>query len=619
MELGQRLSVRQRHTLILLVVTLGFIITGGLSHYSSQSLHTLHELANQLETLSEHLLELRKSEKDFLARKDERYVEDFQTRFQETMALSASFESELNDNVGAVAEEFQAVGAELNQYQQAFTSLASYQKTIGLDHKSGLYGGLRSSIHQVEETITNQPLLLADMLMLRRHEKDFMLRRDAKYISRFSEGVAIMKRNIPVALKAEIIPKLETYETQFMKLYEAEKKIGLSYKDGLHGSLRDSAHRLEGLFSTVKADLKVAIHDKTELVTLMLYGTLLGLAVITVLCVLFVSKSISISLNKLIRYVVSLINDDALEHRLLSKDNELDILETAFNSLNQKLSNAITEIKSSANNITDVATEMSVMTEQVNQSTAQQHQKVEQSATAMEEMSMAIQEVAKNAQGTANFVGNVNDKLNETTEISGLAQEAIRTLQEEVQNSVSAIGKLEEASGDIETLLDSIQDIADQTNMLALNAAIEAARAGNHGRGFAVVADEVRTLSARTHEATEEVRNTLRQFKQVIAHVVESVELSNEKGAKGQHQADLAIQMMREMTQKVAEISMMNIQIATSVEEQTAAANELNSYIHDIFESSKVLKEHSEQTSEATVRLSEVVKDINTSASAFAV
>jgi methyl-accepting chemotaxis protein len=105
----------------------------------------------------------------------------------------------------------------------------------------------------------------------------------------------------------------------------------------------------------------------------------------------------------------------------------------------------------------------------------------------------------------------------------------------------------------------------------------------------------------------------------VIAHVVESVELSNEKGAKGQHQADLAIQMMREMTQKVAEISMMNIQIATSVEEQTAAANELNSYIHDIFESSKVLKEHSEQTSEATVRLSEVVKDINTSASAFAV
>ncbi|MFC3150388.1 methyl-accepting chemotaxis protein [Litoribrevibacter euphylliae] len=619
MWIGNQLSIRQRHMIILLIVALGFSITGGLSHYSNESMHHLHELSVQLEALSQKTLQLRRAEKDFLARKDEKYVAEFENQYQQLMVTEESFKQGLNTSFGSSNPMVEQLEVNLSAYSDAFSGLAKYQTTIGLDHKSGLYGALRASIHGVEEVINDQPILMADMLMLRRHEKDFMLRRDSKYIDKFSQTITTMKSRIPNELLGQIIPKLDDYQQKFLKLYDAEVKIGLEPSEGLHGILRTSAHTLEELLGQLNTELKVTIYEKTETVTWLFYTALFSMAAVTVLFVLVISQGIASSLNKLIRYVLELLNDDALTHRIQSKNNELDILEEAFNGLNQKLGVAISEIKTSANNITDVASEMSVMTEQVNQSTEEQHRKVEQSATAMEEMSCAIQEVSKNAQGTANFVSNVNEKLNETTEISGLAQDAIRVLQEEVKNSVKAIGKLEETSCNIETLLDSIQDIADQTNMLALNAAIEAARAGDHGRGFAVVADEVRTLSARTHSATEEVRNTLNQFKTVISSVVESVELSNEKGEKGQHQADHAIQMMREMTQKVAEISMMNIQIATSVEEQTAAANELNCYIHDIFESSKTLREHSEQSSVATQRLSEVVNDINQSASAFAV
>lgn len=617
--MGKDLSIRQRHMIILIIVALGFTITGGLSHYSSESSHQLHELSVKLEELSQGVLELRRAEKDFLARKNEKYISEFEEKYQQLRVNEEVFKKDLERVLSLNNEMMEQLDANLVSYSVAFGDLAKYQITIGLNHNSGLYGALRQSIRSVEEVIKDQPLLMLDILMLRRHEKDFMLRRDSNYIDKFMNTFGAMKSRLPSDLKANILPKLNDYQQKFLALYDAETVIGLKHTEGLHGALRTSAHQLEELLGQLNSDLTLSIHEKTEAASWLFYSAILGMALATILFVLFISQGIASSLSKLTRYVLELLNDEALMHRVQRKNNELDILEEVFNGLNQKLGIAISEIKSSANNITDVASEMSVMTEQVNHSTDEQHRKVEQSATAMEEMSCAIQEVARNAQETSNFVSSVNEKLNETTEISGLAQDAIRVLQEEVQNSVKAIGKLEETSGDIETLLDSIQDIADQTNMLALNAAIEAARAGDHGRGFAVVADEVRTLSARTHSATEEVRNTLQQFKEVIAHVVESVELSNEKGEKGQHQANHTIQMMREMTQKVAEISMMNIQIATSVEEQTAAANELNSYIHDIFESSKMLKEHSEQSSIATHRLSEVVNDINESASAFAV
>src|SRR5207302_728822 len=105
-----------------------------------------------------------------------------------------------------LAHQVEAMGASLKQYQAHFLAVVEQKQRLGLDEKSGLEGRLRTSVHDIESRVDqlHEPPLLVSMLMMRRHEKDFMLRRDRKYgdemkkrASEFSAETE--KANIPEA------------------------------------------------------------------------------------------------------------------------------------------------------------------------------------------------------------------------------------------------------------------------------------------------------------------------------------------------------------------------------------------------------------------------------------
>ncbi len=575
------LSIRSKHLLILALVVTGLIVTAIFSVNRLSHLESLRKITLILQQVNSDFSQLQQIEKNFLLYKQAADIDNFRASEDQLEMSLESLHATLADN-NLDATLVRPVTEEIQDYRALFEELTTTQTDVGLTPKTGLYGSLRNAVHEVETLAKAQQEyeLLFHMLMLRRNEKDFMLRRDMKYLSKFDANIAKFNQTLSALFlvsEPEIRQKLDNYQRDFKALVTKEQQIGLTNSDGILGRLRNQSEKSKATLKRFDEVINATISAEVSQASSTLMALIIAIILIVAISILLVSRAIYLPVSKITEKIHRIAStlDLSTPLRFSSRD-EVGSLAKSFDSLMGSLKETITQVHDTSDHLSDCSSELVTMTHNVGSASEQQQHEIEQAVIAINQMTETISSIADNANLASEAVGKVSGEINRGKETAGAARNEISLLNNEVYEASQAIEELQKNSENIGEILSTISSIAEQTNLLALNAAIEAARAGEQGRGFAVVADEVRTLASRTQESTESIRDNIAQFKRGTEEVVKTVLSSRERAQSGITKVEESGSILDAISESIQNINEMNAQVATASKEQGTASEEIH-------------------------------------------
>ncbi len=542
-------------------------------------------IGEQAEVMDRALLNARRHEKDFLLRKEVKYVAQHADSIRVARGAMDAIAAAM-DSGDARRSQIDAIGKGVAAYGDAFRAMVESQTRVGLTADDGLMGVLRGSVHKIETALKSHddPRLSVLMLSMRRDEKDFLDRIEVKYVEELERraaefGKMLPSSSVPPQERPAILESLATYQRDFKAVVDGSfaivadtKVLSGSYAtvDPLIQSLVDKA--LDDMAAAKREAQQIDEATNRTMIMVMLGGFAVMVAIGTVIArsiyapitamtglmgelagnnlsvdvpftergdeIGAMAKSVGHFKDQLIR-VRQLEADQedqkrrAEADRLAAMRKLADTFEGSVGKVIETVTSAATELQASSGQMAGTATETSSQATTVASAAQQASTNVQTVASATEELAASIKEIAHQVERSQTVSARAGEEAVTTT-----AQ--VRALSD----NVSKIGEI----------VKLINDIASQTNLLALNATIEAARAGEAGKGFAVVANEVKTLASQTARATSE-----------IAGQIQAV----------QESTDVAVHAIDSISKVIGEMGEISSAVAAAVEEQTAATGEI--------------------------------------------
>jgi len=562
------------------------------------------QLESQTARLSESLLQGREIATGFLQKPTDKKV----AAHDETMRAATAYLTTVEEIAGALAEDdplrkalsFRPV---INSYATRFSNVVAAQKLVGFNENDGLQGKLRAAVHSVESKLKtfDRPRLAVLMLMMRRHEKDFMLRGEEKYGDELTKRVAeflpeLAKSDLPDDAKADIRKLIDSYKSSFLAFMAGQSTLNEEAED-----LAQIYDRLRPNLETVRnAAGKRLDAVKDELLAVQRYVVWsIGITIVVMIATAFwFGRRLTAPLTRMVRAMehladgdldrpieridrrdeigkisssLSVFHNKLLENRQMSEAREqakrdaevqrkqgmleiADRFEAAVGNIVTAVTAASSEIELAANGLANTAEETNTLSTTV--------------AAASGQSSASVQSVAAACQEMVTSVGEVGRRVAKSHEVA-LAAVA------QANRTNSQIDALSQTADRIDEVVRMISAVAGQTNLLALNATIEAARAGEAGRGFAVVASEVKALASQTAKATEEIGHQVTQIQLATRQSVDSIK---EIGGTIESMADIASSIAAAVEQQGAAAEAM----ARDVQQAAQGATEVSTSVENV-------------------------------------
>ena len=283
--------------------------------------------------------------------------------------------------------------------------------------------------------------------------------------------------------------------------------------------------------------------------------------------------------------------------------DELRSLVTTINETSEQVSSSAQETQTTARHLANAA--------------EQQAQQISTATSAINQIASSMDDVSKNSAESA-------DVAERSVKIASHGAEVVRetisgmdSIRDQIQETSKRIKRLGESSQEIGSIVELINDIAEQTNILALNAAIQAASAGEAGRGFAVVADEVQRLAERSTSATKRIETLVQTIQSDTNEAVNSMEQTTAEVVAGARLAEDAGSALGDIERVSHDLSALIQNISTAAREQSAAATDISVSMNAIQEITSQTSQGASQTADSIGTLAQLASDLRRSVAHF--
>jgi methyl-accepting chemotaxis protein len=570
---------------------LGMLVIAGLTWWgttqanlSATTVAAAHDAKDINGTLQILLLQARRHEKDFLLRRGEELItkhgKTLDAADQSIDALIARYERQ-----PAILGQLTSLKSDIFRYREAFATLVKVSRTVGLNETQGLLGELRNSVHDVEGELetAHDPVAQVSMLMMRRHEKDFIARLDPNYGAKLRAElpkfiVALEAAALPADLKQDIVSKITAYQNTFARFMtgildeqKATKQLSIIYADAEPHVIALDADIMEEAKAVARESEAITSYSQR-----LMQISVAVLLIVVIAMAWLIGRGIARPVQLLTGAMTCLAASDwntevpgtARKDELGTMARTVEVfktngIEAARMTAEQGADRAVKDqrtirmdalvqgFEEKVGEVTGVlasaATELQVTAQSMSFTATQTNQQATVVAAAAEEASTGVQTVAAAAEELTASISEISRQVAHSSTITNRAVV-------DAQRTNVIVQALSEGAEKIGHVVGLISTIAGQTNLLALNATIEAARAGDAGKGFAVVASEVKSLASQTAKATEEIGAQITQIQSATKEAVDAI---------------------RAIVGTIMEVSSIAMSIAAAVEEQRTATGEI--------------------------------------------